>query len=116
MVILLYLYKLGISLPKNSTELYHHFICFTIHRHVSKLGESFKDEITSITNLPEPYNKIIKQPSSLSLIGLNDNKLIFTLAEITEACPGIAAIPGAINGFGLLQAVIIFLLFHQMKS
>ena len=30
MAILLYLYKLGISLPKNSTELYHHFICFTI--------------------------------------------------------------------------------------
>ena len=30
MVILLYLYKLGISLPKNSTELYHRFICSTV--------------------------------------------------------------------------------------
>ena len=38
MVILLYLFKLGISLPKNSTELYHHFICSTISRHLSKFG------------------------------------------------------------------------------
>ena len=84
MVILLYLYKLGISFPKNSTELYHHFICFTIHRHVSKLGESFKDEITSITNLPEPYNKIIKQLSSLSLIGLMTINLFLLLLKLLK--------------------------------
>ena len=30
MVVLLYLYKLGIALPRNSTQLYHHFICSTI--------------------------------------------------------------------------------------
>ena len=34
MVILLYLCKLGYSLPKNSAELYHHFICSTIYRHL----------------------------------------------------------------------------------
>jgi len=31
--------------------------------------------------------------------------LIFTIDEIKAACPDITAIPGAINGFGLLQAV-----------
>ena len=105
MVILLYLFKLGISLPKNSTELYHHFICSTISRHLSKLGNPLTHNITNLTALPEPYNRIIQQLSKLSLEALNNNKLIFTLDDITAACPGIVAIPGAINGFGLLQAV-----------
>ena len=103
MVILLYLYKLG-KLPKNSTELYRHFICSTICRHLSKFG-NLTSEITDLTDLPDPYNRIIQQLSKLSLEALNKNKLTFTLYDITTACPDIAAIPGAIDGFGLLQAV-----------
>ena len=61
--------------------------------------------ITKLTDLPEPYNKIIQQLSKLSLEALNDDKLTFTFDEIKAACPDITAIPGAINGFGLLQAV-----------
>ena len=102
MVILLHLYKLGIPLPKKSIELYRHFICSTINRQLSKFG---KYNITDLTDLPDPYNKIIQQLSKLSLEALNNNQLVFTLEEITAACPDIAAIPGAINGFGLLQAV-----------
>ena len=105
MVVLLYLYKLGIALPRNSTQLYHHFICSTICRHLSKSGTPLTHDITDLTDLPQPYNRIIEQLSKLSLQALNNNKLIFTLPEITAACPDIAAIPGAINGFGLLQAV-----------
>ena len=105
MVILLYLYKVGTSLPKNSTELYHHFICFAISRHLSKLGKPLTRDITDLSILPDPYNGIIKQLSKLSMEALSSNKLIFTLEEITAACPDIATIPGAINGFGLLQAV-----------
>ena len=111
MVILLYLYKLGI-LPNNSTELYHHFILSTICRHLSKFG-NLTNEITDLTNLPEPYNGIIKQLSKLSLEALNNNKLIFTLDDVTASCPGIAAVPGAINGFGLLQAVQHFGLYAK---
>ena len=105
MVILLYLYKQGIPLPSNATELYHHFILSTINRHLYKLGNSLPDNITNLTDLPEPYNKIIQQLSKLSLEALNNNKLTFTHDEMTTACPDIAATPGAINGFGLLQAV-----------
>ena len=116
MVVLLYLYKLGI-LPNNSTELYHLFICSTICRHLSKFG-NLKIEITDLTELPDPYNRIIQQLSKLSLEALNNNKLIFTLDEITAACPDcdIAAIPGAINGFGLLQAVQHFGLFAKTMT
>ena len=113
MVILLYLYKLGIPLPTNATELYHHFICSTISRHLSKFG---KHNITDLTNLPDPYNTIIQQLSKLSLEALNSNKLVFTLEEITAACPDIAAIPGAINGFGLLQAVQHFGLYAKTMT
>ena len=116
MVILLYLYKLGISLPRNSTELYHHFICSTICRHLSKLGSSLVDDITDLTNLPKPYNRIIKQLSMLSLEAINKNKLIFTLDEIKAVCPDITTIPGAINGFGLLQAVQHFGLYTKTMT
>ena len=37
-VILLFLYKMGITLPSNPTSLYHHFICQTICRHLIKHG------------------------------------------------------------------------------
>ena len=114
MVILLYLYKQGI-LPNNSTELYRHFILSTICRHLSKFG-NLTNEITDLTNLPEPYNGIIKQLSKLSLEALNNNKLIFTLDDVTVSCPGIAAIPEAINGFGLLQAVQHFGLYAKTMT
>ena len=115
MVVLLYLHKLGIALPKNSTELYHHFICSTICRHLSKLDSPLAQitDFTDLTDLPEPYNRIIQELSKLSLEALNNNKLIFTLREITAACPDIAAIPEAINGFGLLQAVQHFGLYMK---
>ena len=142
MVVLVYLFKLGISLPKNSTDLYHHFICSTISRHLSKFAKPLKHNITNVADLPDPYNRTIQQLSKLSLEVLNSNKLTFTCHEITAACPDIAAIPEAINGLGLLQAMqhfglhtrmmtlnfihslqyksflppITFLTFHQMKS
>ena len=117
MVILLYLYKLGNPLPSNSTELYHYFICSTITRHLSKSGNPLtSNKITDLTDLPEPCSKIIKQLSKLSLEALNNNKLIFTLDEITAACPDIAATPGAINGFGLLQAVQHFGLYAKTMT
>ena len=105
LVVLAYLYKQGFTLPRNSAELYNYFICLTVCRHLAKHGHRLQGNITKLTDLPEPYNKIIQQLSKLSLEALNDDKLIFTFEEIKEACPDITAIPGAINGCGLLQAV-----------
>ena len=105
LVVLAYLYKQGFTLPRNSAELYNHFICLTVCRHLAKHGHCLQGNITKLTDLPKPYNKIIQQLSKLSLEALNDDKLIFTFEEIKEACPDITAIPGAINGCGLLQAV-----------
>ena len=105
MAILLYLYKQGISLPQNSTELYNHFICLTICRYLKKYGNPIEKEIIDLTNLSAPYNTIVQQLSKLAMEGLNDNKLVFNSEEIEAACPDIATVPGAVNCFGLLQAV-----------
>ena len=105
LVSLVYLYKQGYCLPKNHAELYNYFICLTICRHLAKHGHRLQGNITKLTDLPEPYNKIIQQLSKLSLQALNDDKLIFTFEEIKASCPDMTAIPGAINGFGILQAV-----------
>ena len=105
MFVLLYLYKQGIHLPKNSTELCHHFIFSTIYCHLSKLGKLPNKDISDLADLPEPYNRVIKQLSKLSMEAANIQKLTFTLEEVKDACPDVANTPGGINGFGLLQAV-----------
>ena len=104
-VVLVYLYKQGIPLPTNSVELYRYFICLTICRFLAKNDKPRKHDITKLIDLPEPYNKVIKQLAKLSLDALNENKLIFSLDDVKAVCADIMAIPGAINGFGLLQAV-----------
>ena len=106
MVVLLYLYKKQAKLPENVVNLYKYFICLPICHYIAK-HSGLTNTITDIdiTKLPEPYNKIIKQLSKMSLEALNKQKLIFTIDEIRKACPDISVTPGAINGFGLLQAV-----------
>jgi len=104
-VILVFLYEMGIPLPSNSSQLYHHFICLTICRHLAKYGHPLKNNIKQLGDLPEPYSKIVNQLSKLALQALNNNKLVFTYEEIEAACPDVTATPEAMNGFGLLQAV-----------
>ena len=104
-VLLLFLYKHGVTLPNNATQLYNIFICLTIRRHLSKHGITIKQPITDINNLPEPYGQFIQQLSKLCLHAINNNQLIFTLDQIKQWCPQVESIPGALNAFGLLQAI-----------
>ena len=104
-VLLLFLYKQGVPLPNNATQIYNIFICLTIRRNLTKYGITVKQPITDINNLPEPYGKFIQQLSKLSLQALNNNQLIFTLDQIKQFCPQVESIPGALNAFGLLQAI-----------
>ena len=77
MIVLLFLYKQGGSLPKNSTDMYNHFICLTICRYLAiSVYQSLTNTITDLTNLPGPYNIIIAQLSTLSLRALDKSKLI----------------------------------------
>ena len=102
--VLLWLFKQGISLPKSSTDMYNCFICHTLRHHLLKHGIHL-DNITDLDSLPQPYKGIIQQLSVLCYEALDKHQLVFTLQELKSACPEIENIPGAINGFGLLQAV-----------
>ena len=105
MTMLLWLYKKGVVLPNSSTELYNYFICHTIHHHLAKYGVFVNDDILDLYNFEQPYKKIIQQLSFVSYEALNKNQLTFTLDEVKTVCPQINEIPGAINCFGLLQAI-----------
>ena len=114
-LLLLFLYKQGF-LPNNVTELYNKFICLTIRRNLSKYGNTAKQVITDINDLPELYGKFIQQLSNLSLQALHKNQLIFTLDEIKQFCPQVESIPGALNAFGLLQAIEHVSIFETTKT
>jgi len=112
MSVLLFLYKQGFALPESSTKLYELFICLTICRHLCKFGIKIIKDITDLSKLPDPCGKIIHQLSELSFNALNINRLVFTLEEVAKFCPEIETIPGAMNGFGILQAVEHFTPSH----
>ena len=116
LLVLLFLFKKGYPLPNNSTELYKLFISLTICRHLAKYGNTVTQPITDLNNLPDPCGKIMQQLSKLSLQALNNNQLIITLEQIKSVCPQLEAIPGAINGFGLLQVVEHIDIFNATKT
>ena len=105
MTVLLWLCKGGISLPNGSTELYNYFICYTIRHHLRKEGIVLHDNFKDLHSLEHPYKEVIQQLSCLSYKALDNNQLTFTFDEIKKECPQIDQIPGALNCFGLLQAV-----------
>ena len=46
----------------------------------------------------------MRQLCALSLKAVDSKQLLFTLNDIKQFCPNLESIPGALNGFGLLQA------------
>ena len=104
LTVLMYLFKRGIKLPSSCTEIYKYFICHTICHFLAKSTETLQDNI-DLDNLPHPIDEVIQQLASLSLQALDQNQFVFTLNEVKEACPRFTTIPGAINAFGLMQAV-----------
>ena len=105
MTMLLWLHKQGVVLPSSSTQLYNYFICHTIRHHLAKIGVFISDNILDLNNLKDPYKSVIQQLSYLSYKALGNNQLTFSSDEVKSVCPQIDEVPGAINCFGLLQAV-----------
>ena len=105
MTMLLWLYKQGVVLPNSSTQLYNYFICHTIRHHLAKHGVISKGNILDLNDFEDSYKNVIQQLAILSYEALNKNQLTFSLDEVKAVCPQIDKIPGAINCFGLLQAV-----------
>ena len=101
--VLLFLFQQG-NLPETLTEMNESFILHTIYRHMEKHG-IFTTCIVKLGDLPKDVHNIIYKLSRLAFQGLQKNRLVFTFDEIKQVCPEVDNIPGALNGFGLLQAV-----------
>ena len=104
LAILLYLFQQG-SLPETLTEMNESFILHTIYRHLERYGLTPSDAVDKLTNVPKSILDIVYNLSELAFKGLQENRLVFTFIEIKRICPHINETVGAINGFGLLQAV-----------
>ena len=108
MTILLCLAEDGIDkLPKVQTDMYRRFIEMTIVRFIAKFDSDSEDSkvVTSITELPSPYNQMFEELAKLAYEALNIDKIVFTLDEIKHVCPKVAEVPNNWNGLGLLKAV-----------
>ena len=104
LAILLYLFQQG-SLPETLTEMNESFILHTIYRHLKRHGLTRCGPVDKLGKVPKQVLDIVYKLSELAFKGLQENKLVFTFDEIELTCPYIDDTVGAINGFGLLQAV-----------
>ena len=104
LAILLYLFQQG-SLPETLTEMNESFILHTIYRHLNRDGVAPSGLLDRLKDVPKPVLDIVYNLSELAFKGLQENTLVFTFDEIKQTCPNIDKTVGAINGFGLLQAV-----------
>ena len=104
LAILLYLFQQG-SLPETLTEMNESFILHTIYRHLKRYRQTTSGAVDKLAKVPKQILGIVYNLSELAFKGLQDNKLVFTFEEVKEVCPYVDETVGAINGFGLLQAV-----------
>ena len=104
LAILLYLFKQG-CLPETLTEMNESFILHTIYRHLKKDRVLPAGSVDKLTKVPKPVLDVVYKLSKLAFNGLQQNKLVFTFDEVKKLCPHVDETVGAINGFGLLQAV-----------
>ena len=81
------------------------FILHTIYRHLERYELTPSGPVNKLTKVPKPVLNIVYKLSKLAFNGLQENKLVFTFDEVKEVCPHVDETVGAINGFGLLQAV-----------
>ena len=93
------------SLPEALTEMNESFIINTIYRYLERNKLSPPGIVKKLNDFPADIVEFIYKLARLAFKGLQDNQLVFTINEIKEICPEVDTIPGAINGYGLLQAV-----------
>ena len=101
--VLLFLFQQG-NLPETLTEMNESFILHTVYRHMEK-HDIPTSCVVKLANFPKAVYDIVYKLSELAFQGLQKNQLVFTFDEIKQICPEIDVTPGALNGFGLLQAV-----------
>ena len=106
LAILMYLFKEGEGrLPRTLTEMNKRFVIHTICHHLGKKENTVPGNFADISDLPEAAYAVVQKLSQLAYVGLQQNKLVFTSAEVQKGCPEMFGDKKASNGYGLLQTV-----------
>ena len=107
MSILLCLTEDGINtLPDTQTLLYQKFIVMTIIHFLKKDKVKFTTSITSLDDLPHPYDQVVKELSQFAFLALQKDQLVFTLAEVKAEYPNLT--PANWYELGLLKPAQYF--------
>ena len=107
MSILLCLAKEGTDrLPKTQTILYRNFIQMTITHFLNKENLLPTTSITNFTNLPHPYDQVVKELSQFAFLALQKDQLVFTLSEVKAEYPNLT--PDNWHRLGLLKRTHYF--------
>ena len=108
MSILLCLAKNGIdTLPKTQTVLYKKFILMMITHFLDKDKLLPTTSITKLTDLPHPYDQIVKELSQFAFLALQKGQLVFTLSEVNSECPTLTP-TNSWSSLGFLKVVKYF--------
>ena len=94
------------TLPKTQTNLYQKFIIMTIVHFLKKDNIKFSTTITSLGDLPHPYDQVVKELSQFAFLALQKDQLVFTLAEMKAKYPDLN--PANWYGLGLLKQAQYF--------
>ena len=109
MTILLCLSIMGIeNLPKAQTELYKRFIEMTVIRFLQKQDDSITAAYVDLYDLPYPHSEVFNDLSHFAFRAMENDKLVFTLAELKANCSSLTKTPNSLNGLGLLKSVKYF--------
>jgi len=113
MTMLLWLYKNGV-LTNSSAVLCNHFICHTICHYLVKNQDN--SSCKDLNSHHQCYKNAVQQLSSLSYKACDKDPPVFTLDEVKAVWLEIDETPGAIYGFGLLQAVQYLMVIMKTQT
>ena len=106
LVVLLALRRNSIPLPKNLSDLHMTIICFSVRRHLEKLGKPPGD--FDFSKLPSPFDNYIRQLAEFCYRSIlsNSRKLHYSFTEINESFQELSETE--IRAFGLFKRVEVF--------
>ena len=121
------------ELPNTQTEINEKFICTTISRYIGR-NKTVEIEFLNFSDIRSPcdeheigkpcighekgvpYGRIMKEISKLAFKALEKDKIVFTIAELQEACPCLEAHSENWDGLGLLKAVKFFSFDNNLRN
>ncbi|XP_065918812.1 protein NLRC3-like [Dysidea avara] len=104
MSILLCLAESGvITLPIKQTSFYGRFVVVSVTHILEKNKEFVASNISSLNDLPHPYDQIVKELSQFAFHALQKNQVAFTKTEVDASCPHLTLV--SYYSLGLLTPV-----------